>query len=72
MMAEIQAVAKKWGSSIGVVIPKEIIEKNKIKENDKIIIEVKKTNKASAIWGLIKAPRIDAQKAKNEMRRGWD
>lgn len=71
-MTEAIAVAKKWGSSIGVVIPKEIVEREHIKENDEVKFEVKKAHTAKEIWGLFPDIKVDAQKAKDEMRKGWD
>ncbi|HLC78595.1 MAG TPA: AbrB/MazE/SpoVT family DNA-binding domain-containing protein [Candidatus Nanoarchaeia archaeon] len=69
---EIKAIAKKWGSSIGVIIPKEVVDDKKIRENDEITIEVKTRPLAGNLFG--KFPRksgISAQKLKDEARRGW-
>lgn len=71
-MAEVEVVARKWGSSIGVVIPNYVVEKEHIEENEKIKIEIKKAPTAREIWGLFPKLKIDAQKAKEEMRKGWD
>ena len=38
---EIKVIPKKWGSSLGIVLPKEVVDAKKIKENKEIIIEVK-------------------------------
>lgn len=71
---EIKAVAKRWGSSIGIIIPKEVVEARRIKENDEITIEVKKDKpKAGVMFGRF--PRKSgksAQEIKDEMRRGWE
>ena len=71
-MAEIEVIAKKWGSSLGVVIPKDIVEKEHIKEKERLKIEVKKLHSARKVWGLLKGLKIDTQKAKDEMRKGWE
>ena len=71
-MAEIEVVAKKWGSSIGVIIPRETVEMEHIMVDEKIKIEIKKSHTAREIWGLFPKLKIDAQKAKEEMRKGWD
>ena len=71
-MAEIEVITKKWGSSLGVVIPKNIVEKEHIKEREKLKIEIKKMHKVKDIFGMLKGLRINAQKAKDEMRKGWD
>ena len=72
-MAEaVDVVAKKWGSSIGIVIPKEIVEKEHIKENQKLTIDIKKPHILREIYGSLKGWKIDSQKAKDEMRKGWE
>ena len=40
MAVEVQL--KKWGNSVGVVLPREIVEQKKLKESDKIVIEIVK------------------------------
>ena len=37
----ITVVAKKWGNSIGVIIPREVIEREGIKPEQKLEIDVK-------------------------------
>ena len=71
---EIKTIAKKWGSSIGVIIPKEVVEAKKIRENDEIIIEVVKTPLiASEVFGMIRGKnKKSGQEIKDEMRRGWE
>ena len=70
---EIKAIARKWGNSIAVVIPKEIIERQRIKEDEEIIIKVeKKKPKAGILWGLGKGRfKKSAQEIKDELRGGW-
>ncbi len=71
-MVETEVVVKKPGSSLGFVIPKEIVEKEHIKENDIIKINIQKVHTAREIWGLVPDWKIDTQKAKDEARKGWD
>lgn len=71
-MTEAIAVAKRWGSSIGIVIPKDIVEKEHIREHDKVRLTIAKARTARRIWGLLPGLRTDAQKAKDDMRKGWD
>lgn len=70
---QIETIAKKWGSSIGVILPKSVVEANKIRENDKIIIEIKRPVIAKDLFG--KYPRKSsktAQELKDEAREGWN
>ncbi len=47
---------KKWGNSFGIIIPKEIVEKQDIKEGITIRINIQAKNKAKAkdIFGILK------------------
>ena len=62
---------KRWGNSMGVILPKEFIQKKRIKENEKIMIEVVKTADLSHIFGMIKKRKMSGQDAKNLAREGW-
>jgi len=35
-MAIVKAIAKKWGNSIGVLIPKDVAEREKIKDGQSL------------------------------------
>ena len=68
---EIKAIAKKWGSSIAVIIPKEIVNKKKIKEHEEITIEIKRKPLAGELFGKFQNWKKPTQQIKDEMRRGW-
>ncbi|MBS3101728.1 AbrB/MazE/SpoVT family DNA-binding domain-containing protein [Candidatus Woesearchaeota archaeon] len=70
-MVEIQAKTRKWGSSIGVVLPKALVEEAGIKPNEKIVIEIKKRPLAKDFFGLLKDWKRPTQEIKDEMRAGW-
>ncbi len=57
-METVEVIAKKWGSSIGVIIPKDVAEKEKIKEGSKLKIIIRKPAK------------VDMNKVFGSMR-GW-
>ncbi len=70
---EVVCKPRRWGNSLGITIPKEIIDKEKIKEGEEVIVNVrkKKTN-LSELFGMLKDTKIDAQKMKDESRKIWD
>ena len=68
---EIEAKTKKWGSSIGVVLPKILVEEVGIKPNETIVIEIKKRHKAGEFFGKFPHWKKPTQKIKDEMRAGW-
>ena len=72
-MTQIEVKAKRWGSSLGVIIPKEVVEKEHIAENEKIQIAIKKEHTAKEVWGLLpKGWKKSTQELKEEARKGWE
>ena len=71
-MAVTETKVKRWGSSLGVVIPSEIAKKEKLKEGEKVIIEIKKKNTMREFFGSLKGLDIDPQKMKDELRKDWN
>ncbi|MDO8460657.1 MAG: AbrB/MazE/SpoVT family DNA-binding domain-containing protein [Nanoarchaeota archaeon] len=71
-MTVIEAKVKRWGNSFGVVIPIEVIEKENIKEEDKIsLIVLRDSRKAlKETFGLLKGKITKpTQQIKDELRR---
>ena len=62
---------RKWGNSLGVTIPKEIVEKEHITLKDELIIDIKKKSNIKDLRGLFKFKK-SAQEIKNEMKSGWE
>ena len=62
---------KKWGSSIGVIIPKEIVKNQGIKEGDEIVINVFKKGDLTNIFGTLKT-KLTGQQLKDLSRRDWE
>ena len=65
-----KTIAKQWGSSLGVIIPKEIVEKEKIRAMDELIIDVKKKADITSLFGSLRLKK-SAQQLKDEGRKGW-
>lgn len=55
-MMEIKAKTKKWGNSIGIIIPKEAIRKENIKPDQEVtvLISAKPITKGKDICGTLK------------------
>lgn len=69
---EIETKTKKWGSSLGIIIPKEIVERENLKQNQTIkilAIETQTKTKVKDIFGTLKNWRINTQKFKEEIRK---
>jgi len=68
---EIEATTKKWGNSLGVILPKDLVKKEHIKENQKIhILILSNDNTVKKTFGLLKGKfKKSTQKLKEEMKR---
>ena len=60
---------KRWGNSFGVVVPKEIVEKEGLKEGEEVEISVRKASDIKQLFG--KYPFKNLQLQKQRMRKGW-
>ena len=58
----IEVKTKKWGNSIGVVIPIETADKLNLKPNEEIVIEIeKKSNALKELFGAMKSRKSTEQ-----------
>ncbi|TLZ86071.1 MAG: AbrB/MazE/SpoVT family DNA-binding domain-containing protein [Methanobacteriota archaeon] len=64
--------AKKWGNSIGLVIPAEVVKKERIRPGDSIELVVRKrVPRLEELGGTLKL-RHKLQDLLGEMEEGWD
>lgn len=70
IMAQTTAVVKKWGKVVGVELSKEVLQKEKIKPNDTVVISVKKADPIMALFGTWKTKK-STQQIRDELRKGW-
>ena len=71
---EIEAITRKCGNSIAVVIPSMIAEQQKIRENEKVRVKIekKKRVKVKDVFGMLKDWKRPTEEIIKEARRGWD
>ncbi|MBI2448826.1 AbrB/MazE/SpoVT family DNA-binding domain-containing protein [Candidatus Pacearchaeota archaeon] len=68
----VEIKTKKWGNSIGIIIPNETIEKLNIKPNENVIVEIhKKGNVLKELWGAFKFKK-DPHKLIKEVRKEFE
>ena len=60
---------RKWGNSLGVVIPSEEASKEGLRENDEVEVFIRKALDIRELFGKYKFR--DLQKLKEELREGW-
>ena len=68
---EVEARARKWGDSLGFIIPKEVVKKEKIKIDSKVKFEIIKVSDISDTFGKLKR-KVSGQRFKDMARDGWD
>ncbi|MEK6895128.1 MAG: AbrB/MazE/SpoVT family DNA-binding domain-containing protein [Nanoarchaeota archaeon] len=58
-MEQIKTKVKKWGNSFGIIIPRDIVEKENLKEEGEIFvtIQTKKYTTVGDIFGILKGKR---------------
>lgn len=71
-MTVIEAKVKRWGNSLGIIIPSEAVEKENIRENSNIQIIILKDSKEAfkKTFGMLKGKITKpTQQIKDELRR---
>ncbi|MBN2067215.1 MAG: AbrB/MazE/SpoVT family DNA-binding domain-containing protein [Candidatus Diapherotrites archaeon] len=71
-MVEITSQVRRWGRSVGVVIPKEAAEKAHIKTGDKVRLLIMGKNPLHETFGILKLKRPTEEILKEVDREGWD
>lgn len=66
---EIITKPRRWGNSLGLIIPKEIIRKQGITNETNVVVDIRKANRVKDIFGILKDWKIDTQKERDEFRR---
>lgn len=66
---EIKTFTRKWGNSLGVRLPKELVKKKNLKPNMEITIEVNSKSNLDGVWGMIKEGKMSAQEMKDLSRK---
>lgn len=70
-MVLVKGRIREWGNSLGVVIPREKVEEAGLVKDQEVTLDVKAENPIKAVFGMLKDNKIDAQKAKDELRKEW-
>ncbi len=66
-----EVIVKKWGNSFGVRLPRELVKKEKLRENQHISIAIIKKANLSKLFGSL--PRkMSGQEFKDMVREGWE
>lgn len=64
-------VIRKWGNSLGLTLPKNLAESQKIRPNDRVIVSVKKVSSIKDLFGSLKTNK-STENILKEIDEGWD
>ena len=68
MASEVEV--RKWGNSMGIILPKDIVAARELKLHDKILIDVVKKADLTSFFGSFKTKK-SGQQFKDMVRKGW-
>ncbi len=69
-MPRTRARVRQWGSSLGIVVPRQVAKELRLKAGDEVVLEIDEAGIEEA-FGSSKDWVVDPQKLKDELRRGW-
>ncbi len=71
MVTEIHVKTRKWGDSLAVILPNEIVKKERLQVNDDVYLIVQKETDLSDLFGSWKTKKMPLE-LKNESREAWE
>jgi len=69
-MPRTRARVRQWGSSLGIVVPRQVAKELRLKAGDEVVLEIDQAG-IEETFGSSKDWVVDPQKLKDELRRGW-
>jgi len=70
-MATAKAKVRRWGSSLGIIIPSPTAKELKLKPGDEIVVDVQPLGGVFEAYGSLRDWNVSTQKLKDWARRGW-
>ncbi|MEK6887954.1 MAG: hypothetical protein AABX14_03355 [Candidatus Aenigmatarchaeota archaeon] len=70
-MTEIECKTMKIGGSLGIIIPKDVVEKEDLGPSQTIRVKISKQVKVRDVFGSLPDWKTPTQKLKDEVRKGW-
>lgn len=71
-MKGINAKVREWGSSVGIVIPKETAVAQRIKAGDTITVHISKKNPIKKTFGTHKFKKTTQELVRESEAEAWD
>lgn len=67
----IQTSVKKWGNSMGIILPKNFVEEKELEENDVVVVNVVKKADIKHLAGSLKR-KMSGQEFKDMVKKEWE
>ncbi|HLC84885.1 MAG TPA: AbrB/MazE/SpoVT family DNA-binding domain-containing protein [Candidatus Nanoarchaeia archaeon] len=71
MSLTIESQTRKWGDSLAIIIPRDVVRQERLRINDTVRLTIHKTVDLSDLFGTWKTKK-NPQELKDEAREGWD
>ena len=68
----VEVTTRKWGNSLGVVLPKDLVDQQNLHENDRVFINVFKVADMKKVFGFLPKSKRSTQELKDLAREGWE
>jgi antitoxin component of MazEF toxin-antitoxin module len=65
-----KAKVRCWGNSLGIVLPKALVDEEELKEGEEVEVTIRKVSDVRSLRG--KYPFKNLQNEKEEMKRSWE
>lgn len=65
---EIRTHLRKWGNSLGIVVPLEVLKSKNFKDGEEVIITIDRKRSIRELFGSLKGKKLNAQKIKDNIR----
>lgn len=69
-MPRTHAKVRRWGSSLGIVVPSEVAKELRLKAGDEVVLEIDQAGIEDA-FGSLRDWAVNPQRLKDDLRRGW-
>ena len=70
-MTEIETIVRRWGDSMAVIIPRDIVKEEQIKPKSKVRIRLVREDDLSDLFGKFRTKKTPKE-LKDEGREAWE
>ena len=69
IILEVRVTLRRWGNSLGIVIPKDVVVREGLKEGDELEVKIRRIPSLKSLFGKYRFKNL--QEIKDELRKGW-